>query len=162
MNARLPADFAVAVRDARARLGWTQSDVAERAGVTRQLVAKVERDPSGSSLALVLRVLSALGVVPELASPRAPQKNAEAVPRSGQVQAVPRSVLFPAVWAPPPSERVSFQVSEVPHSPIAQAILGAGRAHRVFEAQKYLEQVRRERAQQKASENNTPVGDPHE
>lgn len=76
MSAQLPSDFAVAVRDERARRGWTQSDVAARAGITRQLVARIESAPGGVSFERVLRVLAALDIVPTLSTP-APSEGAE-------------------------------------------------------------------------------------
>lgn len=69
MPAQLPSDYAVAVRDERARRGWTQTHVAERAGITRQLVARIESSPGGVSFERVLRVLAVLDIVPVLGTP---------------------------------------------------------------------------------------------
>jgi len=50
------------VRDARLRRGWTQAELAEKAGVGRMVVARVERGESRIDLELLERLSLALGV----------------------------------------------------------------------------------------------------
>lgn len=50
-----------AIRRLRHDRGWTQADLAERAGVTRQWVVAIEKgDTPGAEIALVMRALDAL------------------------------------------------------------------------------------------------------
>ncbi|MFM8896024.1 MAG: multiprotein-bridging factor 1 family protein [Actinomycetales bacterium] len=54
--------LAAVVKGARARRGWTQSELAERAMVSRSWVAKLERGHRGAELEQILRLLQALQV----------------------------------------------------------------------------------------------------
>ena len=61
-----------ALRDARRRQGWTQAELAERAGVSQPTVSNTERGVSDASLSTLLRLASILGlelVLRERASP---------------------------------------------------------------------------------------------
>jgi y4mF family transcriptional regulator len=49
-----------AVRDARARHGWSQHELAERAGVSRSWLARLEAGHRGAELEQILRLLNAL------------------------------------------------------------------------------------------------------
>lgn len=49
-----------AVRDTRARRGWSQHELATRAGVSRSWLAKVEAGHRGAELEQILRLLAAL------------------------------------------------------------------------------------------------------
>ena len=50
------------IRDGRARLGWSQSRLAEEAGVSRQWVYEVEHGKDSAEVGMVLRALEALGL----------------------------------------------------------------------------------------------------
>ncbi len=62
MFIRTPADLGAAIRDRRKALGISQSDLAKRADVGRQWLVAVERGKPGAELAMVLRVLDAIGM----------------------------------------------------------------------------------------------------
>ena len=49
-----------AVRDARARHGWSQHELAERAGVSRSWLARLESGHRGAEFEQILRLLDAL------------------------------------------------------------------------------------------------------
>ena len=49
-----------AVRDARTRRGWSQHELANRAGVSRSWLAKLEAGHRGAELEPILRLLTAL------------------------------------------------------------------------------------------------------
>ncbi len=55
-------DVAGAVRSARRDRGWTQAELASRAGVSRDWVNRLERGAGRVELAKVLDVLAALGL----------------------------------------------------------------------------------------------------
>lgn len=50
------------LKDTRIEFGWTQVELAHRAGVSRAWLAKVERGHRGAELEHVLRLLSALNL----------------------------------------------------------------------------------------------------
>jgi putative transcriptional regulator len=50
------------LKDERARLGWTQADLAERVGVTRKTINTVENGVFTPSTVLALKLAAALGV----------------------------------------------------------------------------------------------------
>lgn len=50
------------IRDGRARLGWSQSRLAEEAGVSRQWVYEMEQGKPSAEVGLVLITLEALGL----------------------------------------------------------------------------------------------------
>jgi len=52
---------AVLVRDARLAAGLTQADLAERAGLTQSVVARLERPGSNPTVAVLDRALAAAG-----------------------------------------------------------------------------------------------------
>lgn len=58
-----PADLGAAVRAARRRLGWTQAQLAERAGTTRQWVSGFEQGRQRAELGMAMRVVEAVGLV---------------------------------------------------------------------------------------------------
>lgn len=61
LNARSLPRLGTAVRSLRTRRGWTQLDLAERAGVSRQWLIKLEAGrATGLELGLVLQVLDSL------------------------------------------------------------------------------------------------------
>ena len=60
---RTVTDVGAVIRTARAECGWTQAELASRAGVSRRWVSATEAgDAQRTELARVLRVLAALGV----------------------------------------------------------------------------------------------------
>ncbi len=61
MLLRQPHDLADLFRDGRARLGWSQSELAARVGVSRQWVSLVETGKTSVEFDLVVGALQALG-----------------------------------------------------------------------------------------------------
>lgn len=77
MRVTTAGDLGNLVHDRRGALGWTQADLAERAGASRLWVSQVESGHPGASLTKVLRLLASLGLamdvdVPE-PKPRSPR-----------------------------------------------------------------------------------------
>jgi y4mF family transcriptional regulator len=66
LRMRSISDLAAAVRGRRRDLGWTQSELALRAGVSRKWVYEFEAGKPAAGLRLILRVLDALGLVLDL------------------------------------------------------------------------------------------------
>ena len=60
MNIVSVNDLAASVRQARRKLGWTQAELAERSGVSRDWIIGLERAKPSQEIALVLRTLKAL------------------------------------------------------------------------------------------------------
>jgi len=56
--------FGSTVRRMRSAAGWTQEDLAERAGLTATYVGQVERGAKVPSLTVVLKLARGLGVPP--------------------------------------------------------------------------------------------------
>lgn len=61
MLLRRPHDLAALFRDGRARAGWSQSELAQRVGVSRQWVSLVETGKTSVEFDLVVGVLHVLG-----------------------------------------------------------------------------------------------------
>lgn len=61
MLLRRPHDLADLFRDGRARLGWSQSELAARVGVSRQWVSLVETGKTSVEFDLVVGALQTLG-----------------------------------------------------------------------------------------------------
>jgi len=61
MQLRRPHDLAGLFRDGRARLGWSQSRLADAIGVSRQWISLVETGKSSVEFDLVFGALQALG-----------------------------------------------------------------------------------------------------
>lgn len=80
MVVRSPQDLARLARGRRLERGWTQAEVAGRAGVSRKWVSDFERGKASVDLASVLRLLDAVGVVLEAVAPGA---NVERGPGDG-------------------------------------------------------------------------------
>jgi len=53
-------DLSSVIRQRRKSLGWTQAELAERSGVSRDWIIELEKAKPNVSLALVLRTLKAL------------------------------------------------------------------------------------------------------
>lgn len=65
MTQELSADFGEVIRDARRTNGWSQSELAERAGVSRPTVARVEAN-NDVSTSTIAKIAHALGLKLEL------------------------------------------------------------------------------------------------
>lgn len=63
---RAQRDLADSVRDWRRLRGVTQAQLADRAGVSRETVIRLERGDGGVGIEKLLRVLRALGVLDDL------------------------------------------------------------------------------------------------
>jgi len=61
MLLRRPHDLAAIFRDGRARAGWSQSELAQRVGVSRQWISLVETGKTSVEFDLVVGVLHILG-----------------------------------------------------------------------------------------------------
>ena len=59
--ARTPRELALELRAQRERLGWTQADLATRAGVSREYVVRLESGKLKSEVGLLMEVVDALG-----------------------------------------------------------------------------------------------------
>src|SRR5665811_1845176 len=56
-------ELGAAIRDARKRRGWTQAELADKAGVTRHLLTEVERGKRpGAEVSGIMAVARALGM----------------------------------------------------------------------------------------------------
>ena len=62
MFIRTPLDLGAAIRDRRRRRGWSQRELAEKVGASRQWVNEVEKGKTRTEIGLVLRALDALDV----------------------------------------------------------------------------------------------------
>lgn len=78
MRITRPADLSRTIKTRRHELDLTQQQIAERAGVTRQLIARIENGTGDPSVLNVLRVLHALGVTLEASVPGTQENPAEA------------------------------------------------------------------------------------
>jgi HTH-type transcriptional regulator/antitoxin HipB len=84
MLIRTPSDLGTALRGRRRALGLGQAQLAERIGVARQWVVKIEAGKSTAELGLVLRALAALGMELDL----------EAGARPGKPPKAPRGISY--------------------------------------------------------------------
>jgi HTH-type transcriptional regulator/antitoxin HipB len=66
MIVRTARDLGAAVRDARLRKGWTQAELANRMGVSRQWVISLEQGKVSAELGTALRAVATLGMVADL------------------------------------------------------------------------------------------------
>lgn len=66
MIVRTARDLGAAVRDARLRKGWTQAELANRMGVSRQWVISLEQGKASAELGTALRAVATLGMVADL------------------------------------------------------------------------------------------------
>ena len=62
MRVNSPRDVGLAVRDRRKQLGWSQTVLAARAGVSRWWITALEGGKAGAPVDLVLRTIHALGM----------------------------------------------------------------------------------------------------
>lgn len=68
---RTPADLGALIREHRRKLGLDQSELARRAGASRQWVIAMERGKPRAEVGLVFRALAALGIALTVAEPGA-------------------------------------------------------------------------------------------
>ena len=73
---RVPDQLGPLLRATRLQLGWTQSDVAQRMGVTVQAISKLESNASRASFERIHRLCLVLGVEVGL-QPRTADADAE-------------------------------------------------------------------------------------
>jgi HTH-type transcriptional regulator/antitoxin HipB len=66
MHVKTSTDIGALVRDRRARLGWTQEELARRVGVSRLWVMQLEKGKPTAQLGLALRAIKELGVALEV------------------------------------------------------------------------------------------------
>ena len=66
MIVRTARDLRAAVRDARLQKGWTQAELANRMGVSRQWVISLEQGKASAQLGTALRAVAILGMVADL------------------------------------------------------------------------------------------------
>lgn len=69
MRVRTVRELGTAVRDARRLRGWTQAELARRAGVSRQWVVALEKGKNTLELGAVLAAVTALDLVLDLTDP---------------------------------------------------------------------------------------------
>ena len=62
MNIVSVNDLACSIKQERKNLGWTQAELAERSGVSRDWIIGLEKAKPGVELVLVLRTLKALNL----------------------------------------------------------------------------------------------------
>lgn len=62
MQFQTPREFAALIRSRRKQRGWSQSQLAQRAGVSRDWVIGLEKGRSTVEFGLVLRTIKALGL----------------------------------------------------------------------------------------------------
>lgn len=62
MYIRTPLDLGLIIRDRRRRLGLSQGELAEKAGVGRQWLVAIEHGKARAEIGLVLRTLATLGL----------------------------------------------------------------------------------------------------
>lgn len=77
MLLRHPHDLAGVFRDGRARAGWSQTELAERVGVSRQWISMVENGKTSVEFDLVVGALQALGCRLYVDSSDAPPSRSE-------------------------------------------------------------------------------------
>ncbi len=75
MRFRSPAELGAIIRQKRLTLGLDQKTLAERVSVSRQWIINVEAGKQRAALGLVLRTLTALGIIVD-ATDEAPRKPA--------------------------------------------------------------------------------------
>lgn len=72
-----PHDLAALFRDGRARIGWSQTDLAERVGVSRQWISLVENGKTSVEFDLAIDALHVLGYRLHVESPDQATPNAD-------------------------------------------------------------------------------------
>jgi len=70
---KTPAQLGSALRERRNQLGKSQASIARKAGISRAWLMALESGMSGVSIGVILRVMNALGLQLQTASPEAAQ-----------------------------------------------------------------------------------------
>lgn len=99
--------LAARLRDERARRGWTLADLADRAGVSKAMISKIERGQSSPTAALLGRLSGAFGLTLSMLLERA----------EGGGGRLRRAAQQP-VWVDPGSGYVRRQISPPAVSPL--------------------------------------------
>ncbi len=66
MRAQSPKEIGMVVRDQRAKLGLSQQELADQAGVSRRWLIKVEAGHPGAEIGAVMRLLAALKLIVDI------------------------------------------------------------------------------------------------
>ena len=66
MKRQILVDFGNKVRTARIKLGWSQEELAERAGVHRTYIGMIERAEKNATLDSISKIAKALNIRPDL------------------------------------------------------------------------------------------------
>lgn len=77
MLLRRPHDLGTLFREGRARSGWSQTQLAERVGVSRQWISLVETGKTSVEFDLVVSALQALGYALHVGPPGPPTSEGE-------------------------------------------------------------------------------------
>jgi HTH-type transcriptional regulator/antitoxin HipB len=72
MHIRTPRDLGLTIRERRRALGLEQQQLADRIGVSRQWVVGVEKGKQRAAAGLLLKTLTALGLVLDVREDRSP------------------------------------------------------------------------------------------
>ena len=72
MHIRTPRDLGLIIRERRRALGLEQQELANRVGVSRQWVVGVEKGKPRAEAGLLLKTLTALGLVLDVSEDRPP------------------------------------------------------------------------------------------
>lgn len=115
------------LRTARLARGMTQSHLAERVGVDRTTIGKLESGDPATSLSTVLRVLSALGldhdidqiaatdpVGTQLAASQLKRPSSRPAARSQSAASISQHATQPHSVAEPPPDRYALRASQKP------------------------------------------------
>lgn len=62
MQVKTAFEVGISIRNARQAMGWTQSELAQRMGVTRQWVIRTEKGNDAAELALIMKAFAMLNV----------------------------------------------------------------------------------------------------
>ena len=62
MSTKLDSDLSARIRGQREAKGWTLAELAERSGVSRAMISKVERGEASPTAAVLVRLASAFGL----------------------------------------------------------------------------------------------------
>ncbi len=79
MNVVSVTDLAACIRQARKKSGWTQAELANRSGVSRDWIIGLEKGKPSLELALVLRTLKALDLTLTLGNQSRPVQSTDAI-----------------------------------------------------------------------------------
>ena len=79
MNVVSVTDLAACIKQARKKSGWTQAELADRSGVSRDWIIALEKAKPSLELALVLRTLKALDLTLSLGNQSHPARSTDAI-----------------------------------------------------------------------------------